>query len=142
METLDDNKKNLDTLSGQISTLVRTAALGVLAVVWLFLSGSKGAAPILGEVPAWQLVSIAALSILAILFDLLQYVCAYEQIKRARHAARAADKPTIEYTDDAYRKARFAFFRAKFWVTMIAAVWLIYALARPVIAHLAGHGMA
>jgi|SRR6185312_2604154 len=140
METLDDAKRSLDALSGQISTLVRTVALGVLAVVWLFLSGSKEAAPILGEVPAWQLVSIAALSILVILFDLLQYVCAFEQVKRARQAARLTEKTTVEYPDDAYRKARFAFFRAKFWVAMIAAAWLIYALARPVIAHLVGHG--
>jgi len=137
METRDDAKKNLDTLSGQISTLVRTLALGVLAVVWLFLSGSKEGAPILGQVPGWQLVSIAALAILAILSDLLQYVFAYKLVLRARQTALAADSEEVDYPDeDGYKKARFAFFRIKFWFALVAAAWLVVALAVAVIANL------
>lgn len=140
METLDDTKKSLDTLSGQISTLVRTLALGVLAVVWLFLSGSREAAPILGQVAGWQLVSIAGLSILAILSDLLQYVFAYKQVLRARKAAQTAKKEEVEYSDqDGYRKVRFACFRLKFWLTLLAAAWLVGALGFAVVANLMGH---
>lgn len=140
METLADAKKNLDTLSGQISTLVRTVALGVLAVVWLFLSGSKEAAPILGQVPGWQLVSIAGLSILAILSDLLQYVFAYKQVLRARETALAAESKEVDYpSTDGYKKARFAFFRIKFWLTLVAAAWLVAALAFAVVANLANN---
>jgi len=75
------------------------------------------------------MLAIAILSILAISFDLLQYVMGYRNVDLARKIAKKNNKNEFTYPDDVYRKARFCFFYAKIWLTIIAALWLVIVLA-------------
>lgn len=72
---------------------------------------------------------IAALSILAISFDLLQYVMGYRNVDLARRIAKKNNEDQFKYPNDIYRKARFLFFYAKIYLTIIAALWLVIVLA-------------
>src|SRR5690348_338409 len=113
MPTIDDANKRLSKLTAQISVLIRTLSLGVLAIAWLFLSGSSEVSRLSGSVPEWKLIAVAFLSILAIAFDLLQYVAGYIAVALACELARQTNKKEIIYPNNRYRKARFFFFYAK-----------------------------
>lgn len=126
MPSLDDAKKKLDELSAQVSTIVRTVAAGVLAIVWLFLSGDSNSAPLLSAVPAWLMVIVALLAIISITFDLMQYVTAYEQVRKARTAAKNAGLTEVTYSSDSPQKVwRYRFYRWKYCAAILAAVLLV-----------------
>jgi hypothetical protein len=125
MSTLEESKSKLDELSAQISTLVRTLALGVLAVAWLFLSGDSDSPPVLKAVSSRQLVFIALLSVSATALDLLQYVVAYRQVKLARRAAIANAALEVRYKSSIYKSARVVCFWGKLLAAGLAAAWLV-----------------
>lgn len=56
----------------------------------------------------------------------------YKAVEIARALAIEAKREKVIYPNNWYRRLRFFFFRAKFWVTLIAAGWLIFALAFPI----------
>ncbi|MBJ6980377.1 hypothetical protein [Luteimonas sp. MC1572] len=125
MPSLDDAKKKLDELSAQVSTIVRTVAAGVLAIVWLFLSGDSDSPPLLSAVPAWLMALIALLAISSITFDLLQYVTAYEQVSKARTAAKKAGLQEVDYSDSPLKDWRYRFYAWKYYAAIASAVLLI-----------------
>ncbi len=55
----------IQELSSQISTLIRTLALGVLATSWIFLVGGRDAPELINSVPKHQVMVVAALCIMA-----------------------------------------------------------------------------
>ncbi|GLQ94466.1 hypothetical protein [Dyella acidisoli] len=129
MATLKEASQRLDLLSTQISTQVRTVALGVLAVAWLFISGSKDSPTLLAKISEWELVTIAFLSLLALAFDLLQYFVGYFVDYRAYKKARAlknADNPspTVKFPKN---PLRHFFFYTKQMLAIVAAGWLAVA---------------
>jgi uncharacterized membrane protein YjjP (DUF1212 family) len=136
MATLDDAKKKLDELSAQVSTIVRTVAAGVLAIVWIFLSGDADSPPLLSAVPAWLLAFIALLAISSITFDLLQYVTAYEQVSKARTAAKSAGLKEVDYSDTPLKEWRYRFYKWKYYAAIASAILLIGSVGWAVIADL------
>lgn len=136
MPTLEDAKKKLDELSAQVSTIVRTVAAGVLAVVWLFLSGDADSPPLLSAVPAWLMVVIALLAISAITFDLLQYVVAYDQVRSARTAAKDAKQNEVNYSRSPLKVWRYRFYRWKYYAAVASAALLIGSAGWAVLAEL------
>ena len=135
MQTIDDANKRLSELTAQISTLIRTLSLGVLAIVWLFLSGSSDVSHLARSVSEWELIAVAFLSILAISFDLLQYVAGYMAVALACELAKQNNKKEVTYPNNRYRKARFGFFYAKIVVAVGGALWLLVMLASAVVAN-------
>jgi hypothetical protein len=125
MPSLDDAKKKLDELSTQVSTIVRTVAAGVLAIVWLFLSGDSNSPPLLSAVPAWLMAFIALLAIASITLDLAQYVTAYEQVRKARTAAKNAGLNEVDYSDTPLKNWRYRFYKWKYYAAITSAVLLI-----------------
>jgi hypothetical protein len=129
MPTISEANQRLSDLTAQISTLTRTVSLGVLALAWLFLSRSQEVSGLPSSVSNGNMLAIAALSILAISFDLLQYVMGYRNVDLARKSAQKNSKDQFKYPNDIYRKARFLFFYAKICFTVIAALWMVIVLA-------------
>lgn len=129
MPTISEANQRLNDLSAQISTLTRTVSLGVLALAWLFLSRSPEVSGLPSSVSKGSMLIVAILSVLAISFDLLQYVMGYRNVDLARKVAKENKKDEVTYPNDVYRKARFLFFYAKIWLTVVAALWLIIVLA-------------
>ena len=120
MATRAEASEKMRALSGQISTLIRTISLSVLAVSWLFLSGSKDASSLISVVPKSQMLVIAILSVLALALDLVQYMAAYRQVSGDYH--KVSDEEKVIYSDSIVRN--FTFY-AKQYVALIAAAWLV-----------------
>lgn len=136
MTTRAEARQRLDAISAQISTLVRTLAIGVLAIVWLVLSGDKSAAPIFLYLSVWQLVAIAILCLCSIALDLSQYLVGYSQELSAYKSADAStDK--ISYDKQSWQYSlRESFFWLKQALCLIAAAWLVIALGAALISDL------
>lgn len=138
MPNLDDAKKKLDELSAQVSTIVRTVAAGVLAIVWLFLSGDSASPPLLSAVPAWLMVFIALLAISSITCDLLQYVMAYEQVSKARTDAKKAGLTEVDYSDSRLKNWRYGFYVWKYYLAVASAILLVATVGWAVLADVFG----
>lgn len=103
-------------LSGQISSIVRTLALGVLAVTWLFLSGGKDAPAMVSLVPKAVMLIIAALCVFSLALDLLQYMAAYSQLTADCDAAKKSKAEKVTYHQDDVRLLAYK------WKTRLAIV--------------------
>lgn len=116
----------LDFLTDRLSTQIRTLALGVLAVVWLFLAGLKDAPALKLASSTRPLVGIGLLCIVGILFDYLQYLFGYWATLDAKRRAEASATKTASYDYDDWRwRGRMWCFRLKQVVTVGASVWLL-----------------
>jgi hypothetical protein len=129
MATLKEASQRLDLLSTQISTQVRTISLGVLAVTWLFISGSKDSPALLGKIPKWELVTVACLCLIALVLDMAQYCIAFYKVRKAYDATRASKTdtnpdPKVTYPKDNWRNR---FFYAKQVFAGGGALWLVVA---------------
>ena len=128
-------KADLTATSGQISSQVRSIVLGVLAFVWLFLSGAKDIpVAMVAALPKQQLVAIAFLSVLALLFDLLQYTAGFVYSKGVLETSEATDQPPAWNADAPLYVARQVLFWSKQIAAGAAVVWLLTLLGRAVLA--------
>jgi succinate dehydrogenase hydrophobic anchor subunit len=133
MATRDQAAEKKKELSGQISTLIRTLSLSVLAVAWLFLSGNRDATESTMVVPKWHMMVIAALCILALAFDLIQYISGYRQVSKDYEQAKSSDTPdNVIFSDSPIRE--FAFL-AKQVLAIGATAWLVAVLFLAIIRH-------
>jgi hypothetical protein len=124
--TTKDIYAELDFLSDRLSTQIRTLALGVLAIVWLFLAGLKDSPALRLASSTRPLVGIGLLCIIGILFDYLQYLFGYWATLDAKKSAEASTTKTASYDYDDWRwRARMWCFRLKQVVTVGASVWLL-----------------
>ena len=122
---------DLDFVTDRISTQVRTIALGVLALAWLFLAGGKET-PALGlQQSVRSLLGVAALAVGALLCDYLQYVAGYLAANSVRQRAETAKKATALYN---YRDVRYGLRKVLFWLKQglaaAATVWMLSLLMR------------
>jgi len=121
--------ENLDFASDRLSTQIRTLTLGVLALVWLFLSGSK-------DVPALKLggtnlplLAIAALCILTLLIDAVQYWAYYLSSNAVRREAEDNNEKVAEYDETSFlRRLQQGCFWAKQITSVLATAWLLLIL--------------
>ena len=127
MATLQQAADKKKELSSQISTLIRTLCLSVLAVAWIFLSRNKEVSALIAVVPQSHMMFIAALCITAIAFDLIQYIAGYIQVSRDYGKAKSLNSPSaiVEYTKSPLRE--FSFY-TKIILTILVAIWLVIML--------------
>jgi hypothetical protein len=133
----------LDLVTDKLSTQVRTLALGLLAFAGGLLVTSaiksNGEGLQLPRWFQWHLFGVGVLVLLTLLFDILQYVCAYKSGKETRaelqrkiqesrkgNPSSDADSVEVGYDVDScwYRGITF-FFDWKIRVLILATAWLI-----------------
>lgn len=117
--------EDLDFATDRISTQVRTLTFGILALVWLFLSGNKDV-PILKIGSRGPLLMIAGLCIATLLIDAMQYWSMYRSARKLLRYADDNNLTEAEYNDKSLmRLLQQACFWLKQVLAAIAALWLI-----------------
>ena len=117
--------EDLDFATDRISTQVRTLTFGILALVWLFLSGNKDV-PILKIGGREPLLMIAGLCIATLLIDVTQYWSMYRSARQVLQHADDNKLTEAEYDNKRLmRRMQQACFWLKQVLAAIAAVWLI-----------------
>lgn len=121
--------ENLDFASDRLSTQIRTLTLGVLALVWLFLSGDKDAPALKLSTDKRQLLAIAGLCVLTFLIDAVQYWAYYLSSNAVRQKAEDDQKKEAEYNEATFmhRLQRVSFW-AKQITSVLATAWLLVIL--------------
>jgi hypothetical protein len=132
--SLDDLAKELQHYSGQISTLIRSTGLAVLGIDWLLLLKKSEVASIAREIPETLLLVIAAVGVLALVADMLQYVFGHRVSEETFDRAVASPSKAAAYdaASFAYR-AQDACFKGKISLTVLATVLLLIAIGRALI---------
>lgn len=133
----DRIQDDLNAISDRISTTVRSVSLGVLALAWLFIAGSKDASALISLATyKWQLLAIAAVCVIALLLDLAQYFCGYQCSYNALLDAESTDdeeaseqnvqvdSKSYDFTE-AYHVWRRRFFWAKQVAAAVATFWML-----------------
>lgn len=143
----------LDVVTDKLSTQVRTLAVGLLAFAGGLLVAGLGAVKPNGQglqLPDWvqsRLLPIAALALVTLLFDVLQYVLLYVLTRQTRERLKNkiaelsventsldGSKVEVGYDQDsfAHRGARTCFWLkiaslafATGWLTIVAAVFFL-----------------
>jgi len=129
----------LNFVTDRISTQVRTIALSVLALVWVFLAGGHNA-PTLPNPPSnRELLWVALIAVGALVADYLQYLLGYLATNAVRDKADAAGAKEAEYsyTDVRYRARGWCFW-LKQVLAIAAVVWLGLIIGRSLVGSTVG----
>ena len=129
MPSRDALKSDLDWLSERISNRVWVASTGVLAtcVAFLFEGASSDNSAFL--TPS-ELALPLAFSILAVLFDFLQYLVGWWQTSRLHDQMEAIGSDDGKFSRrSALYLSRHLFFLAKIGTCIVAVVWLAAQIA-------------
>ncbi|WP_369348247.1 hypothetical protein, partial [Stenotrophomonas sp. JAG2] len=117
--------------SEAVTSQVRSISLGVLALVWLFLSEAQQALSSKFSVYTEELLFIAALCVCALIFDFSQSLAALGEIAlTASEAEKAADGDDYGYVKGGWlRRVSTCFFLAKAVFALGAGIWIVVLLA-------------
>ena len=120
---------DLNFASDRLSTQIRTLTLGVLALVWLFLSGGKEAPALKLVAKPKKLLAIAGICILTLLIETVQYWAFYLSSNAVRKEAEDNDQREAEYDETSrMRRLQQGCFWAKQITALIATGWLLVTL--------------
>jgi hypothetical protein len=121
--------ERLDFASDRLSTQIRTLTLGVLALVWLFLSGGKDVPALKLRAGHKQLLVLAGLCVLTFLIDAVQYWASYLSSNAVRREAESQDQTEAEYDEASFmRRLQQGSFWAKQITAVLATAWLLVIL--------------
>ena len=124
--------EHLDFASDRLSTQIRTLTFGILALVWLFLSGSKDVAALRID-GTGQLLGIAVLGVLTLLIDAVQYWSSYLSSNAVRKEAEARNETEAAYDETSlWRRLQRGCFWAKQVTALLATLWLLILLVRTI----------
>lgn len=124
--SLTDLYESLDDVTESLSSQVRALALGVLALVWLFLSGGDDVPKSVAAHGA-QLKLIAVCCVVALLADLLQYVFGYFNTLSVVRGAEKAKQEEASFNRKSFAyQARHCAFYVKIFLAVVAAVWIVF----------------
>jgi hypothetical protein len=128
---IEELYQELQFLSDRLSTQVRTVALSVIALVWLFVAGASQLTSLPAMPSRQALLRIAALALASLVFDYLQYVFGYLAANALRKTAErgGAKSAEYDYADWRYR-ARSALFWLKQLTVLASVAWLGLELVR------------
>ena len=123
--SVEEVEKDLDFCSIQIGTQTRTIAVGVLALVWLFLAGGSNAPSLPVKPNQLALLAAGGMAILSLVIDYFQYLFGYINSRQvlAEAEARKSAKATFDYTSTLYRLRR-----GSFWFKQVATLSSVVAL--------------
>jgi hypothetical protein len=117
---------DLDRVTDRISQQTRTIAVGVLALVWLFLAGGDKAPVLPHKVNLVVLLLTGGAALMALVFDYLQYLAAYWDSRKLKEEAEREGSKEVEYdcSTRLYRARTFSF-RAKQVLTLLSVGLLL-----------------
>jgi len=126
MRNVKDIVEELQWVSDRISTQVRTLGVGLIAITWGLLIGQP---QIAGPLPEWikkHLLIIGLLALSAMVFDFLQYICAY---RHARASLSEMEDKELRETEYDYTAWSYRFRTLFFWVKQlligVACIWFL-----------------
>jgi len=141
MPSLDKIVEELQFLSDRLSAQVRMLGLGMIAFVWALLSGTGGTFLKFTAGDKRQLAAVAALSLLAMLLDFLQYACGYCCADSLHRKLLKEGKACGDYS---YRDWRYVARKICFWAkqvtVFVGAAWLIWLVGGHLVASLGSGG--
>jgi hypothetical protein len=119
-----DRKKEA---SGQVSTQTRNLVLGFLAISWALLTAHDDPLKSMAaQVNRNLILALAAVSVLVLTFDLLQYVAVTRMAEKAFRKVERAGLDEGEYDRRSWAfKAQAFFYHAKFTIMLVGGVLLI-----------------
>jgi hypothetical protein len=118
--------KKLYDLTEKISTLVRTAAIGLIAVIWGLLISDSTSILSFASSGKKQLISIGLLAITTILFDFLQYFFGFWFMNDFRRILVKDQKDELPLNVEAFRyKLRGFLFWVKQVILIVAIGWFL-----------------
>lgn len=123
---LENVYRDLDRVTDRISQQTRTIAVGVLALVWLFLAGGDKAPVLPHRINLAVLLLTGGAALLALVCDYVQYLAAYWNSYRLKEEAERENIEKVEYDSAAwlYRIRTWAF-RAKQVLTLATVTLLL-----------------
>lgn len=130
---MPDNKtliEDLNYLSSQISTIVRTLNFGILVFIWSLLYTSVTDLKEVIESNYIILIWIAIIVIFSLLFDFLQYVVAFLNTRKLQEKIETENNiKSLKFnTDDFLYKLRNFFFIWKQILTVFSVIGLLIIL--------------
>ena len=130
---LDKIYEDLNFTSDRLSTQIRTLTLGVLALVWLFLSGNENVAKLNLTAGNRSLLTIAGLCVVTLLLDAIQYWAFYFSANAVRKRAEKQKSAEASYDEKSgFRRLQRLSFWAKQFTALAATVWLLAILLRTI----------
>jgi hypothetical protein len=119
----------LDLLTDQLSTQVRTIAFGALAFAWGLLLGDSAVARSIAERLEWHLVAVGAMAVLTMSLDFAQYLAGYVNVLSLYHTMETAKTDNGEYDTSTYSfKFRLYLFYLKMISLGVTVLWLLSVL--------------
>lgn len=134
MATEAEVLKEQEFVTDRISTQVRTIALSMIAVAWLFLSGGGTVAQLSKINPSGTLLFACILvSFIVLLFDYLQYIAAYWNIITTfKKGLDSSGEYKYEYIAFSYM-TRVGMFWLKQGALVVAVVLFGIAMLKPLL---------
>ncbi len=123
-----DYNKRLDELTSNISDIVRSSSLGLIAVAWLGLSATKESSEIVLSLDKGWLMTGAGLALVALFFDFLQYVFGYFAVLSDKKSGLGSP-----HRKSIARSIRFICFYAKICASSLSSLVLIIAVSAVVL---------
>ena len=127
MPTLPEIYARKKEASGQVSAQTRSLALGLLALTWVLLTAhDEPLRSMAANVNPYLILWLAAISILVIMCDLLQYVAITSMANAAYKRAEASQAKMSQYDNKSFAyKAQATLYYAKFWILAVGAILLL-----------------
>lgn len=120
--SVSDLAKELDTYSTILSAQVRSINLGVLGLTWLFLLQDERLSRLSSAISERALLAIAGACIIALVFDLIQYVFAEKVVEATLREAEETGATDGYDGSSWFYRFQWWCYRAKIWLTAVAAV--------------------
>ena len=129
MASKADLRKELDFLTDQLSTQVRTTAFGALVFAWGLLVGDSAVTRNVAGRLKWHLVAIGAMAVLTMFLDFAQYFAGFVNVHSLYKTLETAKKDEARYDENSCSyKLRLYLFYIKMISLGVTVLWLLCVL--------------
>jgi hypothetical protein len=126
--------EDLNFASDRLNSQTRTLTVGVLALVWLFLSGAKDVAALRLIAGKKQLLALAGLCVLTFVIESVQYFASYISSNAVRKEAEDRNQKEAAYDESSrIRLLQLGCFWTKQIIAALAAGWLLLILTLSIV---------
>jgi hypothetical protein len=129
MVSKEDVRKELDFLTDQLSTQVRTTAFGALVFAWGLLVGDSAVARSIAGQLEWHLVAVGAMAVLTMFLDFAQYLAGYINVHSLYRTMESVNPKDGQYNESSYSyRFRLYLFYIKMISLGVTVLWLLSVL--------------